>query len=105
MTDQPATRPAPSEQVVNGLKLVANVTVMPGTSQLVEGKVREGVVYGLAGAASKMLSPLLGPLWWVPWMGVALDSFSKSTSGKHLWQLAATKAEAPAPTDQSSIPP
>ena len=85
MTEQ--AHPTTGEQVVNGLKLVADVGVLPGTSQLGEGKVGEGMLYGRAGVATKAVSPLLGPLWWIPWVGVGLDSFSRSASGKHLWQL------------------
>jgi hypothetical protein len=105
MADQPSERPAPGEQLANAVKLAANLAIIPGTSQLVEGNVREGLVYGLAGVASKVVSPLLGPLWWVPWVGVALDSFSRSASGRHLWQLGPTKTEAPAPPEQGSIAP
>jgi hypothetical protein len=103
MTEQSSTHPTAGEQVVNALKLVANVTVLPGTSQLVEGKVQEGMMYGLAGVASKVLSPLLGPLWWVPWVGLGLDSFSKSSSGRHLWQLSPTKPQPPVSTGPSII--
>ena len=68
------------------LKLVADVALTPGSGQLVEGKVGEGVLYGLAGVAAKIISPALGPLCWVPWVTVALDSFSMSAAGKHLWE-------------------
>jgi hypothetical protein len=88
MTYEPsAGQPSAGGQVVNALKLVADVAILPGSGQLVEGNVGEGVVYGAAGLAAKMISPLLGPLFWLPWVAVGLDSFSKSTSGKHLWQL------------------
>lgn len=88
MTDQSSNGPGPGEQVVNALKLFADVVVLPGSGQLVEGKVREGVLYGLAGLTVRAVSPvLLGPLWWVTWVGVGLDSFSRSASGKHLWEL------------------
>ena len=90
------TNPTAGEQVVNGLKLAANVAITPGASQLVEGKVGEGLTYGLVGVLTKLASPLLGPLWWVPWVGVGLDSFSKSTSGKHLWQLSPKTESHPA---------
>jgi hypothetical protein len=96
--------PTAGEQVANGLKLVANVAVLPGTSQLVEGKVKEGVLYGAAGVAAKMLSPLLGPLWWVPWVGVGLDSYSKSASGRHIWEFA-TKSHAVAPPPPTAVAP
>jgi len=82
---QPAGGTA-GEQVANMLKLVADVALTPGSGQLVEGKVGEGVLYGLAGVAAKIISPALGPLCWVPWVTVALDSFSMSAAGKHLWQ-------------------
>ena len=88
MTDQPPNGPGPGEQVVNALKLIADVVVLPGSGQLVEGKVREGVLYGLIGLTARAVSPvILGPLWWVTWLGVGLDSFSRSTAGKHLWEL------------------
>lgn len=88
MTDQSPNGPGPGEQVVNAFKLLADVVVLPGSGQLVEGKVREGVMYGLAGLTAKVVSPvILGPLWWVTWVGVGLDSFSRSASGKHLWEL------------------
>jgi len=91
MSDQTST----GQQVTNALKLLADVAIMPGSSQLVEGKVAEGALYGVAGLAGKLLiSPLLGPLFWVPWVAVGLDSFSKSVDGKHLWEL---KPPIPAP--------
>jgi hypothetical protein len=106
MTDQTSTGPKPGEQVVSALKLVADVALLPGTGQLVEGKVREGVLYGLAGLTVKVISPvLLGPLWWVPWVGVGLDSFAKSTAGKHLWQLNQADSPAPVSRETSGIEP
>ena len=88
MADQTSTRPSPGEQAVNALKLVADLGFLPGSGQLAEGKVREGLLFGVTGLATKMLlSPILGPLGWVPWIAVGLDSFSKGASGKHLWQL------------------
>jgi hypothetical protein len=75
-------------QVSNALKLVADVALMPGTSQLVEGKVAEGALHGAAALAGKLLiGPLLGPFFWVPWVAVGLNSFSKSVDGKNLWEL------------------
>ena len=103
MADQSTAGPSAGEQVVNALKLVADVTFLPGTGQLVEGKVGEGVLYGLAGLAAKMISPILGPLWWVPWVGVGLDSFSKSAAGKHLWQIEPGRPSQPAASKEATI--
>jgi hypothetical protein len=98
-------RPSPGEQVVNALKLVADVGILPGTSRLVDGAVGEGVLYALVGVATKLaLVPLLGPLGFVAAIGVGLDSFSKSASGKHLWQLPASD-QRPTPTSQASGAP
>jgi hypothetical protein len=92
-----ADHPSGSGQAINALKLVANVAILPGASQLVEGNIGEGVLYGAAGVAAKMISPLLGPLFWVPWVAVSLDSFSRSARGRHLWE----SSEPPASPAQS----
>jgi hypothetical protein len=100
-----ADQPTAGGQAINALKLVADVAILPGAGQLVEGKVGEGVVYGVAGVAAKLISPLLGPLFWVPWVAVGLDSFSKSTSGKHLWQLSHATAPAVRPAPDEPVAP
>ena len=94
--DQASERPAAGQQVVNALKLVADVTILPGTSHLVEGKVKDGIIYGLIGLGSKIiLTPFLGPAVWIPQVLVGLDSFSTAASGRHLWETAAPTSEAP----------
>ena len=94
--DRASERPPAGQQVVNALKLVADVTILPGTSHLVEGKVKEGIIYGLTGLASKIiLTPLLGPAVWIPQVLVGLDSFSTAASGRHLWETAVPTSEAP----------
>jgi hypothetical protein len=103
--DLASERPSAGEQVVNALKLVADVSVLPGTSQLVEGKVNEGILYGLAGIASKIiLTPVLGPAVWIPQVLIGLDSFSKSASGRHLWETALPKPQAPKTSDVPQQP-
>ncbi|MDM0053045.1 DUF6072 family protein [Variovorax sp. J22R115] len=72
--------PTVSEQVANGVKIVANLALLPGSSQIVEGKVGSGVVYGLAGFAARAV---FGPIGWI---ATGLDSYSLSSSGKHLWE-------------------
>jgi hypothetical protein len=76
--------PSPGGQVLNAAKFIADTAVMPGSSQLVEGDVGTGIVYGVAGAVVTWLThSFLGPLGW---LAVGLDSYSMSSSQKHLWQ-------------------
>jgi hypothetical protein len=87
--------PAPGAQAVNAVKLVADVGVLPGLGQLFEGKIAEGALYGVGGLATKaLLVPVLGgPLGLIAWVALGLDSYSKSSTGVHLWeQKAPTKA-------------
>src|SRR5262249_12970599 len=80
--------PPPGEQVLNAVKFLADTAVLPGASQLGEGDVGSGAVYGLAGWLTRAF---LGPLGWI---GVGLDSYSKSASGKHLWEhIMSSKAD------------
>jgi hypothetical protein len=80
MVNPNTATPSSAEQVVNGAKFVADLALLPGASQIVEGKVVSGLTYGLAGLAARAF---LGPLGWV---ATGLDSYSLSASGKHLWE-------------------
>ena len=86
--------PAPGTQAVNAAKLVANVAILPGVGQLVEGKLAEGAMYGVGGLATKaLLVPVLGgPLVLLAWVALGLDSYSRSSTGAHLWEQKAPKA-------------
>ena len=84
--------PSAGSQVVNAVKFLADISIMPGSSQIVEGRVGSGVVYGAAGLAAKVIG---GPLLW---LGVGLDSYSMSVSGKHLWELLGTSEKPPEAT-------
>ena len=86
--------PSAGDQVVNALKFLADISIMPGSSQIVEGSVGSGVVYGVAGWAAKVMG---GPLLW---LGVGLDSYSVSASGKHLWELSDTSKKTPEATPE-----
>ncbi len=68
------------EMAVNGLKAVADLGVLPGASQLVNGNVKSGVLYAIGGVAARAL---LGP---IGWLALGADSYSMSVSGKHLYQ-------------------
>ena len=104
MADLSSTSPAPGEQVVNGVKLVADVAVLPGLGQLAEGKIGEGALYGVGGLAAKaLLTPVFGPLGLLAWVALGLDSYSKSSAGRHLWELGSSSTAATSPAS-SSIP-
>ena len=78
-------KPSGGEQISNALKFAANVGVLPGTSQIVEGDVGRGLLYAGGGLLTGYLLPgALGPLGWV---AIGLDAFSMSASGRHLWEL------------------
>ena len=63
---------------MNGVKVVADLGVVPGASQLIEGNVKSGVLYAIGGLAARAF---LGP---IGWLAFGADSMSKSISGKHL---------------------
>ncbi|MGH8572918.1 MAG: DUF6072 family protein, partial [Gammaproteobacteria bacterium] len=81
------------------VKFLANTGVMPGTSQLVEGQVGSGVVYGLVGFLGRTL---LGPMGFI---AVGLDSYSKSAAGKHLWELFGSDSAGDAETGAKKTKP
>jgi len=70
--------------VGNGVKLVGEI-VVPGASELIEGNVRSGVGHFLIGgvlvAVLAPISPLLAGLTGI---GVRLNSYAQSVSGKNL---------------------
>jgi hypothetical protein len=73
-------------QIFNGVKLVANLVLVPGTSQIIDGSVGSGILYAGGGLAARYLLPgILGP---VGWIALALDAYSVSASGRHLWEPA-----------------
>ena len=69
----------PAGMVTNGVKLVGE-TMLPGASLLMDGNVVNGAAHIAAGAAAAAFV--------APWALVLViaNSFSKSASGKNLWQ-------------------
>jgi len=65
---------------LNGVKVVADLGVIPGASQLIEGNVKSGFLYAVGGVAARAV---LGP---IGWLAFGADSVSKSLSGKHLYE-------------------
>ena len=95
MANSPNPVPA-VDQMVNGVKFIGNMAVLPGIGQIIEGSLGKGVLYGVTGVAA---SAIVGPLGWIV---TGLDSYSLSTSGKHLWELykAPSVADSPSPAQQ-----
>jgi hypothetical protein len=76
----------PGGFLVNGAKLVGEV-VLPGVSLAVDGDVKHGAAHAAAAvAAGAILGPTLIP---IVWAGLALNSYSKSVTGRnfheHFW--------------------
>jgi hypothetical protein len=68
-----------SNVVENGVKLVGE-GLLPGTSQLIDGEIKSGLGYAAVGI---LAAAVFGPLGWV---AVAGDSYSRSVTGKGLWE-------------------
>lgn len=72
----------PGSLLVNGVKVLGEVAVVPGASLIVDGEVKSGIVHaagGLLGLA--ILGPVFGPL---TWLAMGADSYSRSVSGKNI---------------------
>jgi hypothetical protein len=64
----------------NAVKLIGEVVILPGTSELLAGNVTSGVVHAALGLAARSVLGVPGALL------VAADSFSRSVTGKFLHQ-------------------
>jgi hypothetical protein len=71
-------QPTNSSVFANGVKLVGE-TFIPGASLMLDGKLGNGAAHAVAGLGARIV---LGPIGLVL---VAADSYSKSVSGKYLW--------------------
>jgi len=66
--------------VLNGVKAAGEVFLVPGSSLILDGDVKDAAIH-VAGAY--VARALLGPIGWAYF---AADSYSKSVSGKSLYQ-------------------
>jgi hypothetical protein len=64
--------------VSNGVRLATDTLIIPGASQILDGKIGSGLARAVVGIAARTV---LGP---IGWLVVGLDSYSKTTSGKGL---------------------
>ena len=81
-----------ADQLVNGVKFIGDIAVLPGIGQIIEGSLGKGVLYGVTGVAAHAI---VGPWGWI---ATGLDSYSVSSSGKHLWELFGAPSAAGSPT-------
>jgi len=86
----------------NGVKMVSEVLVSPGTSLLLDGKIASGVTHMAGGVLSRAL---LGPVWGpVAIAGLILNSYSKSTTGTGLFGQYKRAPVLQAPQEQAQEP-
>lgn len=64
--------------LANGIRLVGDTLIAPGSSHILEGKVGSGLGrFAIAAAARAVLGP-------IGWLVVGLDSYAKTTTGRGL---------------------
>jgi hypothetical protein len=66
-----------NQVVENGVKLVGE-TLLPGTSLMIDGNIKDGLAHAALGLLARAA---LGP---VAWFAIAADSYSRSVTGKGL---------------------
>lgn len=83
----PATPTAPRTPggiLVNGIKAVGEVAIIPGVSLVADGDVKGGIVHAAAGLLiGAFFGPVIGALGW---FGAAANSYSKSVTGEPIHQ-------------------
>ena len=82
--------------VGNGVKLVGE-TLVPGASELIEGNVRSGIAHFLIGGVlMAALAPSFPLLAVLAGLGVRLNSYAHSVSGRNLIEAVWTEQSAAA---------
>jgi hypothetical protein len=76
----------------NGIKLLGETFITPGSSLILEGRVGAGLLHGALSIAAVSLMGPLGPLARVL---IAANSYSRSTADQNLWELRQAPAEEP----------
>lgn len=89
-----------SSVLSNGVKLVSEVVVSPGTSLVLDGRIAEGVSHMAGGLLSRaLLGSVLGPIGLV---GLALNSYAKSTTGVGILGQFSGRAKAASPATDTA---
>ena len=63
---------------INGVKAFADLAVLPGSSLIMDGDIKGGLLHAAGGILARAA---LGPLGW---LYLGLNSYSNSVSSKHL---------------------
>lgn len=71
-----------SQTVDNAIRILGEVALLPGTSRLIDGEVKDGSLHAAAGLLVRGL--VGGPIGVVGSLLVAANSYSRSTSGRNL---------------------
>jgi hypothetical protein len=72
---------SPTAKIVNGVKLVGEILLLPGTSLLLDGKVKPGLLHAGAGVLARLVLGFPGLAV------VAANSYSLSLTGKNLFSV------------------
>ncbi len=82
--------------LINAVEVVADVMILPGLSELIEGRIPSGLAYGTGGVLANLATrwgfATLGP---ISWIALGLDSYSMSVYQKHIWELFGSGSPAP----------
>ena len=74
------TPPTPAQALVNGVKAVGEIAVLPGASLIMDGKVGLGAAHAVGGLLARWA---LGPVGWVAF---GANSLTRSLTGKNILQ-------------------
>ncbi len=77
-----------SHVLFNAVRLAGEALVLPGTSQLLDGKLGSGALHAVAGVAARSV---FGP---AGWLLVAANSYAKSSSGASLLERISNRSKA-----------
>jgi hypothetical protein len=80
MTQEVEVAQTAGSPILNGVKAVGEIAVVPGASLILDGNIKDAAIHVAGAYAARAL---LGPLGWAYF---AADSYSKSVSGKSLYQ-------------------
>lgn len=72
------------ETAENAVNLAGDFAVLPGTSQVLKGRIGSGLLHAAVGVGGRWF---LGPAGWVAWFGAAANSYAKTSTGYDLFSL------------------
>ena len=66
--------------LTNGVKALGEAMILPGSSLILDGEIKGATLHAAGGLLARAL---VGP---IGWLAIASNSFSKSVSGKNIWE-------------------